>query len=600
MKKFISLLLIPVLGLLALSCEKEPEQQASGKAVLGISVENLPELVELPQNQSVSYTMYVVAEPGPSDALKVTLAADPAMVDEYNMTMGTGYKMLPEEAYEIVASDLMLMRYNKQSVPGTLKLKGAGCEIGETYLLPIVVDKVQGTAEYEAPLENIVYVFFKMGEAQIEGAGTAASPYIVSDAFTFSKMGNMLKDGETVHVKLSADIDLAGEAWTSVDATGRPIFFDGDNHAIKNVTAEWGLFSNLEGTVQNLTIENANLNLSVEQGGILAHTAGDGNTTVTIKNVTVANSTIVNTGYVGALVGRINKGDVDNVNIDCTVSGSARVAGAFGHAISSTINNTTVAGTVTGTDYYVGGLVGLMYDCTVKNTSASANVTCESLANSYSRIGGLVGQMTAGGHIEKCHATGTVIGKGYFGGGLVGVAEAAETVDGVETVKAIVIKQCYATGNVSLIRDGNAKDAGAGGLVGRFEKGKLEVINCYATGAIEVDRYSSGFVGDVNLGELVITNGFCNGDLSKMGPDAAGNHSDGIAVGCLRTPDSITIKCSGFVAWNSQPEKKFIYQDLVPSAGNYHGTEGTISAQATALGWDTSVWDLSADVPALK
>jgi hypothetical protein len=85
-----------------------------------------------------------------------------------------------------------------------------------------------------------------------------------------------------------------------------------------------------------------------------------------------------------------------------------------------------------------------------------------------------------------------------------------------------------------------------------------------------------------------------------MGPDAAGNHSDGIAVGCLRTPDSITIKCSGFVAWNSQPEKKFIYQDLVPSAGNYHGTEGTISAQATALGWDTSILDLSADVPALK
>lgn len=600
MKKFLSLLLIPVLGLLA-SCEKQPDEQVAGKAVLGVSVENLPELVELPQNQSLSYTMYVVAEPGPSDALKVTLSADPAFVDEYNANNGTAYEMLPADAYEIVASDLMIMRYNKQSVPGTLKLKGAGCEVDKTYLLPIVVDKVQGTAQYEAPLDKVAYVFFKMTEAQIEGAGSASSPYIISDAFTFSKMGNMLKDGETVYVKLTADIDLAGEAWTSIDATGRPINFDGDNHAIKNVTAEWGLFSNLEGTVQNLTIENANLNLSVEQGGILAHTAGDGNTTVTIKNVTVANSTIVNTGYVGALVGRINKGDVDNVNIDCTVSGSARVAGAFGHAVSSTINNTTVAGTVTGTDYYVGGLVGYMYDCTVKNTSSSASVTCESLANSYSRIGGLVGQMTAGGHIEKCHATGTVIGKGYFGGGLVGVAEAAEkTVDGVEAVKAIVIKQCYATGNVSLIRDNNAKDAGAGGLVGRFEKGKLEVINCYATGAIEADRYSSGFVGDVNLGELVITNGFCNGDLSKLGPDANGNHSDGIAVGCLRTPDSITIKCSGFVAWNGQPEKKFIYQDLVPSAGNYHGTEGTISAQAAAFGWDSSIWDLSGDVPALK
>ena len=601
MKKIANALLISVMGLFALSCEKGPEQgQTSGPAVLGVEIEGLEEVVELPQSQSVTYNLYVTAEPGPTDALNVNVAADPALVDEYNLAMGTSYKMLPEDAYEVTSNALMLMRYNKKSAPGSLKLKGVGCVENETYLLPIVVDKVQGTAQYEAPIEKVAYVFFKMLPAQVEGAGTAASPYLVGDTLTFSKIGNMLKDGETVYLKMTSDIDFAGKSWTSADATGKSVHFDGDNHVVKNVVATSGMFTHLEGTVQNLVIEAATIEISAEQGGVLANTAGSAETTVNVKNVTLKSSSIENTGYVGGLIGRITNGVVDNVNVDCTVSGSARVAGAFGHAVTSTITNTTVSGTVTGTDYYVGGLVGLMYDCTVKNTSSSANVTCESLANSYSRMGGLVGQMTAGGYIEKCHATGTILGKGYFGGGLVGVVEAAVTVDGVETVKPVVIKQSYATGNVSLVRDGNAKDAGAGGLVGRFEKGKLEVLDCYATGAIEVDRYSAGFVGDVNLGELVITNGFCNGDLSKMGPDAAGNHSDGIAVGCLRTPASITIKCAGFVAWNNMPEKKFIYQDLVPSAGNYHGTEGTISAQATALGWDTAVWDLSGDTPKLK
>lgn len=590
MKKFLSLLLIPVLGLLA-SCEKQPDEQVAGKAVLGVSVENLPELVELPQNQSLSYTMYVVAEPGPSDALKVTLSADPTFVDEYNANNGTAYEMLPADAYEIVASDLMIMRYNKQSVPGTLKLKGAGCEIGKTYLLPIVVDKVQGTAQYEAPLDKVAYVFFKMTEAQIEGAGSASSPYIISDAFTFSKMGNMLKDGETVYVKLTADIDLAGEAWTSIDATGRSINFDGDNHTISNVVAENALFYNLEGAVQNLTIDAATINAAVEQGGVLANTAQD----ATIKNVTVKNSAITNVGHAGGLISRITNCTVENVNVQADVAAVDRVGGMFGHTIGSTLTNCVASGNVTAESYYSGGLIGMMHSSTLKGCGATGNVT--HTTNSYSRIGGLVGQMICNAVVENCYATGTVYAGGYFGGGLIGVVETVETVDGATVVHTATIKQSYATGSVTLIRD--AKDAGAGGLVGRFETGKLEVIDCYSSGAIEADRYSGSFIGDVNKGELVITNGFCNGDLSKLGPDANGNHSDGVAIGCVRTPAETTIKCAGFVAWDTWG-RDFCYQNFIPSAGNYHGAQGTISSQAAAFGWDSSIWDLSGDVPALK
>ena len=604
MKKILSLFMIPVMGLLALSCEKTGQEGGgnTGAAVLGVSITALPEVVEVPQNQSQSFEVIVVANPGPSEAIQVTLGTDESLVAKYNAAYGTTYEMLPAAAFELPSSPLMVMKYNKASAPGTLKLIGAGCEVGKTYVLPVVVSSVKGNAAYEAPEDRVAYVVFKMLAAQMAGSGTQSDPYLVTNTEEFNKIGNILKTGETVYVNLAADIDFNGASWSQANASGAPIVLDGGNHVVKNVKAEYGLFLILEGTVKNLVIEGANITMGAEKGGILAHAAGvtEGDN-VKIENVTVRSSSISNSGYVGGLTGQITRGIVDNVNVEATVSGSARVAGIFGHAISSTITNSSSAGTVTATDYYVGGVVGLMYDCTVKNTSSTANVTCESLANSYSRIGGLVGQMTAGGTIEKCYATGTVIGKGYFGGGLVGVVEASEKVNDVVTVKPVLIKQSYATGNVSLIRDGNAKDAGAGGLVGRFENGKLEIIDCYASGAIEVDRYSSGFMGDMNEGELIITNGFTNSDLTKMGPDANGNHSDAVAIGCFRaTEDKYTAKCTGFVAWNTLDVKKFSYQDKVPSAGNYFGAEETISAQARKLGWDESIWDLSGDTPKLK
>lgn len=606
MKRIVCLFLIP-LTCLALSCNKEGDQggTGSGNAVLGVSVTALPEIVEVPENQTQEYELFVTANPGPSAAIKVTVGTDETLVAKYNLAEGTEYEMLPSAAYEISSTPLTIMRYNKKSTAGTLKLKGAGCDLSKTYLLPLVVDQVTGTTAFEAPEENVVYVVYKMLEAQLEGAGTAASPYLIGDVQAFSKMGNVLKDGETVYVKLSADIDFAGETWTpevsegvyaQINASGRPIALDGDNHTVKNVVAVCPLFTNLEGSVQNLKLDNIKVEAAAEQAGLLAQASGNGEDEVVIKNVTVTGSAITNVGYTGGLIGRITKAKVENVNVACDVTGTARVGGLFGHTIACTITDCTASGDVTAESYYTGGLIGMMHSSSLKNCSASGDIN--HTTNSYSRVGGLVGQMFAGGTIEKCHATGNVHGGGYFGGALVGVVESLETVDGVGTVHPAIIKQSYATGSIELIRD--AKDAGAGGLVGRFESGKLEVIDCYSSGSVEADRYSGAFVGDVNTGELIITNGFTNSDLSKLGPDANGNHSDGIAVGCLRTPASITIKCTGFVAWNNMPEKKFIYQDLVPSAGNYHGTEGTISQQAKALGWDETVWDLSGDVPALK
>lgn len=103
MKKILSLFMIPVMGLLALSCEKTGQEGGgnTGAAVLGVSVTNLPQVVEVPQNQSQSFEIVVVANPGPSEAIQVTLGTDESLVAKYNAANGTAYEMLPSAAFEL-------------------------------------------------------------------------------------------------------------------------------------------------------------------------------------------------------------------------------------------------------------------------------------------------------------------------------------------------------------------------------------------------------------------------------------------------------------------------------------------------------------------
>lgn len=597
MKRILNLLFILLPGIFVMSCDKvenpdddKKNQDSDITAVLGVAVNGLDGVLELPENQSKDYDIMVTADPGPADALNVSLKVDEALVAKYNAANGTSYQMLPSDAYELPAASLLLMRYNKTSALGTIRFKGAGCQADQVYVLPVVVDKVQGTAAYEAPEDKALYVLFKMLPPELEGTGTQDRPYDVDGVETFNKIGNMLKENETVYLKLTADIDFAGAAWTPIDATGKKIFLDGDGHKVSNVKAETALFYVLDGTVQNLTVEGADISTGAKSAGLLADVTSANSL---IRNVKVVSSKIVNTGYTGGLVGQLVDSSVEEVEVQCEVTGSQRVGGLVGHSIRSAITRCVATGNVKSDIYYVGGLVGMLYGSTLTECSASGNV--ESVSGNYSRAGGLVGEMIANSSLEKCHATGKVSGAGYFAGGLIGVIDA---LDDEDMLVEATISKCYATGNVLLQK--GSKWAGAGALVGRMQRGKINITDCYATGAVKADRWSSGFVGDVNNGNLTITNGYSSSDLSNLGPDAAGNYTHGIVVGYVREPAKVTIACKGFVAWNVS-DRAFCYPaDAMSDAGNYYGKQETISAQATALGWNAEVWDLSGDEPKLK
>ncbi|MBQ8461841.1 MAG: hypothetical protein IJ543_05425 [Bacteroidales bacterium] len=84
----------------------------------------------------------------------------------------------------------------------------------------------------------------------------------------------------------------------------------------------------------------------------------------------------------------------------------------------------------------------------------------------------------------------------------------------------------------------------------------------------------------------------CNKDGSSA--------SVGAFIGLLNTAQTSVEKC---IAWNATLPFLGSVTDGVSTSeitNNYTGTTGTISGQATSLGWDSTVWDLTGAVPALK
>ena len=138
-------------------------------------------------------------------------------------------------------------------------------------------------------------------------------------------------------VKLMNDIDLGGIEWTPIgdyrfSANRFCGTFDGQGHTISNFKitkktdkndsnkSSYGFFGNLEGTVKNLTIDNASVS-SYAYTGALAGRFNSG----LIENCHVTNSQVENSYWQGGiLIGQVNAGEnTESVVKGCTVSSSS-------------------------------------------------------------------------------------------------------------------------------------------------------------------------------------------------------------------------------------------------------------------------------------
>ncbi len=145
----------------------------------------------------------------------------------------------------------------------------------------------------------------------------------------------------STNAALAADIDLAGINWTPICNNGTNDFY--------------GIFDGNGKTISNLTIDTRNSSTSAASAGFIGWL---GNTGV-VRDLIIDNASIKGSHYVGAVVGYIEGGKVDN----CTVKNST---------ISCTYN------TIVGDDGdKCGGIAGYMHNtgitnCTVSNTNIDA------------------------------------------------------------------------------------------------------------------------------------------------------------------------------------------------------------------------------------
>lgn len=194
-----------------------------------------------------------------------------------------------------------------------------------------------------------------------------------------NKYSNYERPFEGKTIVLTNDIDLGGMEWTPIgdyrfSANRFCGTFDGQNHTISNFKitkktdkndsnkSSYGFFGNLEGTVKNLTISNATVN---------------------------------SYAYTAALVGRFNKGLIENCHVaSCSVSNSYWQGGIL-------IGQTNAEGTAEAT----------VRNCSVQNSSIT----------SKSAIGAISGPVTVtkGGKVsfESCSVNNCTIAQdGSFGG----------------------------------------------------------------------------------------------------------------------------------------------------------------------------------------
>ena len=478
--------------------------------------------------------------------------------------------------------------------------------------------------------------------------GTAAHPYLIADQNQMDYIHSLLSTSTKKYFKMVDDVDMTGVAWTSLNnATGynKEIDFDGNNKTISNLSSNSGAYPSFAGVAygnyKNVTFDKANIDGGNNNIGVFAGYIGtvvsSENRNATVSGITVSNSTVVgtatqtnrNTGGFAGVVG------VSGATItDCHVTGTTTVSQSGttyykGCCVGGFIGNVTLPATITGCtshanihnnlSYYTGGFIGQVGAAVKVEVSNCAflggTITAGRNSVDNSPVGGFIGRVTsgAGSTFTNCYVDGAQITATNSGrcGGFVGdggdkatkntytscyvknsTVSGAKNCGGFAGTLYGAASKCYVESTTITANNDNN-----GGFAGYLENGTA--TNCYASATVigGAHENNGGFVGNARKGDNVpgeitycYTNSTVSGSAASVGA---------FIGGVTAVPNSVT-KC---IAWNGT-------QDFVGSAGsldittaitgNYTGTSGTISSQATTLGWDASVWDLSGSVPTLK
>ncbi len=269
-----------------------------------------------------------------------------------------------------------------------------------------------GAREYDGDaIEGKVTLYVNLISNQlptgVTGKGTEAEPFILKTAehlVWFRDYVNVGKssacakiaddveeiDMSTVCHKADAEKQVAELSWTPIGSKQYQGTFDGNGKTIRNLfisstSNEIGFFGHAaDCRIKNITFDNAkvkgNDNCST---GILAGCAGS----CVIENIkTTGNCSVEGKYETGGIAGRAN-GNISNCENHAIVKGLHSVGGIVGICFDSENSITSCAnyGEITGTEDFVGGIIGYFGEGSLQNSANNGNISGDA------RVGNLIG-----------------------------------------------------------------------------------------------------------------------------------------------------------------------------------------------------------------
>ena len=428
------------------------------------------------------------------------------------------------------------------------------------------------------------------------GDGTESSPYLISKPSELVLLSELCKGTSSgsfngKFYKQSADINMDGLTLSCIGITSDKAFkgvYDGGGFTIKNLAPvpgsgkAAGLFGYLDGaTVKNLKIdEYINAGTAGEEGVIAGRASNS-----TFSDIEINASVRFAKCACGGVVGYLNGGTISNCKFNgfihdeeyadfqgitvvscvggiagylnnaavtgCIFSGDVSSAGEQLGGIVGQANNCTIDGcavtngsTVTGDNYYVGGIAGeCLGNCTVSNCEVQAHVICW-----YPCAGGIVawlqsgtisncvvgsnalvrtGQDKAGGIVAYIYHKNTAqtvnidncavycnVAASYSVGGIVGECNPTHDATVVN-----ISNCCYYGGEIINAGYAASKWTMVGGLVAWARMGttsaKLNIVNCFSDPAVIRCDFPQAL--EVDMGGLIGEQGGSNATVNIEG-----------------------------------------------------------------------------------
>ena len=555
MKK--TLLILAALPLLLVSCWNKNSQETPVSTMKGVFHTVMPaatETIELLAGKSKTFEVRVEADAVSDVYLTMTFKVDPEAVGSYNSKNGTSYPMLPSSAFEFTKNEVMVPRYNKSSSTAKVRITANGLEDNVVYLLPVSIDKVTGTDNWELATDPCAYIRVMQVNTGPEGGdGSPEYPYILATAEDISKMSERLSSEEMIYFRMTNDIDMTGINWIPLNASSpydKAIDFDGAGHTISNFHCEYtsypSFFGVLNGYCHDVTFLNASIDNSADSGcGILGGYGGTGEMHCEVMRVHVN--------------GKINmKGN------------KTGVGGMFGTLGNGNISASSADVEVYSIKNYVGGLVGY-----AKNT-----------AN--------------GNHIKDCWVSGSIRGDQRVGGIAGGINGDGDSVE-----------NCYCIANMYVLTEDGTKDYAAtrsvGGIVGHANQDKADANDTRMPGNV--------VSGCIAWQDEIKTRTYLGAELGgndfySSGAIVAFGATHNTYANCFRRADlDFRDYADLFLLYdqeNSSPASSLMVKEVPGNTHNfpYHGKAApagiTLSRLAQDLGWSESIWDFSGDVPVIR